>query len=84
MTIQKAANLKYLTNQKFKKIQFRENRSLNLSHQQYNSLPRGVPDLPEISRRQSDTIEVDKDHEIYFNRNKKYNYMKKIIDKYFE
>ena len=33
MTIQKAANLKYLTNQKFKKIQFRENRSLNLSQQ---------------------------------------------------
>lgn len=34
-------------------------------------------------KRNGDTLEVTKEHEIYFNRAKKYNYMKDIIDKYF-
>ena len=37
----------------------------------------------EIRKRHSETIDQNRQHEIYFNRTKKYNYMKEIIDKYF-
>ena len=37
----------------------------------------------EIRKRHSKTIDQNRQHELYFNRTKKYNYMKEIIDKYF-
>jgi hypothetical protein len=32
----------------------------------------------------TNTIDISRAHEIYFNKAKKYNYMRQIIDKYFE
>lgn len=37
-----------------------------------------------MRKKHSETIDGNREHEIYFSRTKKYNYMKEIIDKYFE
>lgn len=50
--------------------------TLNQSFNSNNLMKNDINKLKE-------TIEVSKDSEIYFNRTKKYNYMKNIIDTYF-
>lgn len=56
--------------------------NLSLNPSLYNSkLDNEGEDANNIS---TNTIDVNRAHEIYFNKAKKYNYMRSIIDKYFE
>lgn len=57
----------------------------NTSHayQTLNHSLNGSSPFKNDGRRESEAFQVAKDSEIYFNRTKKYNYMKNIIDTYF-
>ncbi len=59
-------------------------KSVNISLNPVLSTHKSELDAEEWRKRHSETIEHGREHEIYFNRTKKYNYMKEIIDKYFE
>lgn len=71
-----SSHLARSTSRKFKSVNLTLNPALSSNKSELDS--------EERRKRHSETIGQNREHEIYFNRTKKYNYMKEIIDKYFE
>jgi chromatin segregation and condensation protein Rec8/ScpA/Scc1 (kleisin family) len=71
-------------NSHLSRSQSRKFNSVNLSLNPAICTNKSDFETEENRKRHSETIDQYREHEIYFNRTKKYNYMKEIIDKYFE